>query len=109
MLTVLACHDSPHEEPPKTPQILDHSGLLTPFSFLFASCSCGDPAVASLPAAGEPAPSGPDPRSDGEEGAASAAQHRVSRTVSSTQPVQPGLCAHFCPDQLPLTHPRSLF
>lgn len=44
-------------------------------SLLCTCSSCGDAPVASLAAAGEPAPPGPDPQSDSQEGATAAAQH----------------------------------
>lgn len=72
-----------------------------------ASSSCGDAPVAPLPAAGEPAPPGPDPQPDGQEGAAAASQHGDGRAFPATHSFRPGRHAHLCPDQLPVIHPRS--
>lgn len=69
--------------------------------------SCGDASVASLPPAREPASSGPDPQSNGQEGAAAAPEHRAGRTFSSTCPFSAGITAWFDACQLPVTQPRS--
>lgn len=66
--------------------------------------SCGDAPVASLPAAGEPAPPGPDPEPDGQEGPSAAAQHGADRPFPAPRPL--GVPADVCKDQLPVVLPR---
>lgn len=56
--------------------------------------SCGDAPVASLPAAGEPAPPGPDPEPDGQEGPSAAAQHGAGRPFPAPRPL--GVPADVC-------------
>lgn len=77
-------------------------------SILPASSSCGNAPVPPLPAAGEPAPPGPDPQPDSQEGAAAASQHRAGCAFPSTRPFCPGIHTFLWTDQLLVIPPRSV-